>query len=78
LKSIVNVEFKKAHNSILFIGVDNDAIFPPEFTAKIANSYKDKNSLVDLKIFEGRSHFICGEKGLEEVAGYVFDWISKQ
>ena len=64
-KSIVNVEFKKAHNSILFIGVDNDAIFPPEFTAKIANCYKEKTSLLDLKIFEWRSHFICSEKGWE-------------
>lgn len=78
LKSIGNVDFKKVHNPLLFIGGGNDAIFPPEFTAKIANSYKDKSSRVDLKIFEGRSHFICGEKGWEEVAGYVSDWISKQ
>ncbi len=78
LKSIGNIDFKKAHNPLLFIGGANDAIFPADFTAKIANSYKDKNSRVDLKIFEGRSHFICGEKGWEEVAGYVSEWISKQ
>lgn len=78
LKSIGNVDFKKAHNPLLFIGGANDAIFPADFTAKIANSYKDKNSVLDLKIFEGRSHFICGEKGWEEVAEYVLNWIKKQ
>lgn len=78
LKSIGNVDFNKAHNPLLFIGGANDAIFPADFTAKIANSYKDKNSILDLKIFEGRSHFICGEKGWEEVAGYVLNWIEKQ
>lgn len=78
LKSIGNVDFSKAHNPLLFIGGGNDAIFPPEFTAKIAGSYKDKNSLVDLKIFEGRSHFICGEKGWEEVADYVSEWIASR
>ena len=78
LKSIGNVDFKKAHNPLLFIGGSNDAIFPADFTAKIDNSYKDKNSVLDLKIFEGRSHFICGEKGWEEVAEYVLNWIEKQ
>lgn len=78
LKSIGNIDFKKAHNPLLFIGGANDAIFPADFTAKIAGSYQDKNSILDLKIFEGRSHFICGEKGWEEVADYIAGWISKQ
>ena len=78
LKSSASIDFAKPHQPLLFIGGSNDTIFPPEFTTKIAHTYKDKNSIVDLKIFEGRSHFICGEKGWEEVAGFVSDWLKNQ
>lgn len=76
-KSIAKVDFKKAHQPILFIGGEKDHIFPTSFTKKIANSYKDKNSVSDYKSFEGRSHFICGEEGWEEVADYIQNWIQK-
>jgi pimeloyl-ACP methyl ester carboxylesterase len=74
LKSFSNADFKKPHQPILFIGGGKDNIFPPELTKKIASHYTDSNSRVDLKIFEEKSHFICGEKGWEEVADYTLDW----
>lgn len=77
LKSFAKVDFKKAHNPLLFIGGENDTIFPAAFTKKIAGSYKDKNSRVDFKSFAGRSHFIAGEKGWEEVADYTLNWIKE-
>lgn len=77
LKPFAKVDFRKAHNPLLFIGGENDAIFPAAFTKKIAGSYKDKNSTVDFKAFAGRSHFIAGEKGWEEVAEYTLNWIAK-
>ncbi len=77
LKSFANVDFKKPHNPLLFIGGENDNIFPAGFTKRIAGNYKDKNSLVDFKSFAGRSHYIAGEKGWQEVADYVLSWISK-
>ena len=77
LSSFANIDFKKPHQPLLFIGGAKDAIFASSFTKRIAGSYKDKNSLVDFKEFEGRSHFIAGEKGWEEVAGYVLNWIKK-
>lgn len=78
LKSFAKIDLKKAHQPLLFIGGENDAIFSSKFTKKIAGSYKDKNSIVDFKEFAGRSHFICGEKGWEEVADYVLQWIEKR
>ena len=77
LDSFSNISFKKPHEPLLFIGGGNDAIFPASLTRTIAGSYKDKNSRVDLKIFEGKSHFICGEKGWEEVADYILHWYEK-
>jgi hypothetical protein len=31
--------------------------------------------VTDFKAFAGRSHFICGEPGWEEVASSVADWV---
>ena len=30
-----------------------------------------------VKIFDGKSHFICGEPGWEKVADYIIDWYEK-
>jgi pimeloyl-ACP methyl ester carboxylesterase len=78
LKSFASIDFKKPHNPLLFIGGSNDNIFASSFTKKIAGSYKDKNSITDFKEFEGKSHFICGEEGWENVADYILNWIGKQ
>ncbi|SHL76073.1 alpha/beta hydrolase [Flavobacterium saccharophilum] len=77
LNSFSNIDFGKSHEPILFIGGGSDTIFPPSLTSTLANKYKDKNSRVDLKIFQGKSHFICGEKGWEIVADYILDWYEK-
>ncbi|RDB07930.1 alpha/beta hydrolase [Runella aurantiaca] len=75
LTSFAKIDFKKPHNPLLFIGGEKDNIFSSSFTKQIAGSYKDSNSTTDFKEFAGRSHFIAGEKGWEEVAEYVLNWI---
>ncbi len=77
LNSFSNIDFKKSHSPILFVGGGNDHIFPPALTQTIAGRYKDTNSKVDVRIFEGKSHFICGEPGWEKVADYILDWFEK-
>lgn len=77
LNSFSNIDFNKPHNPILFIGGGSDAIFPSSLTTTLARKYKDNNSRVDLKIFQGKSHFICGEPGWEAVADYILDWYEK-
>ena len=74
LKPYSNIDFKKPHQPILFIGGGNDHIFPPSLTKAIAGKYSDASSRVDVKIFEGKSHFICGEPGWQDVANYVLNW----
>ena len=78
LKSFAKVDFNMPHNPLLFIGGDKDNIFHSSFTKKIAASYKDQNSISDFKAFPGKSHYLCGEAGWEEVADYVSNWIKKQ
>lgn len=74
LNSFSNIDFKKAHVPILFIGGGSDQIFPPGLTTTLARKYSHKSSRVDLQIFEGKSHFICGEPGWEKVADYILNW----
>lgn len=75
LTSFAKVDFSKPHAPLLFIGGGKDTIFASSFTKKIAARYKDPNSRVNYKHFEGRSHFIAGETGWEEVAAYALSWI---
>lgn len=72
--SLAYIDFKKAHAPLLFIAGGSDHIFPASFTKTIAGSYKDAGSQVDLKVFEGKSHFICGEPGWEKVADHILNW----
>ena len=74
LDSYSNIDFKKAHTPLLFIGGGNDHIFPASLTRTIANKYQDKNSVVDLKIYDGKSHFIAGEPGWEKIADDISAW----
>jgi pimeloyl-ACP methyl ester carboxylesterase len=74
LNSFSNINFKKPHVPILFIGGGRDNIFPPQLTQTIASDYQDANSKIDIQIFEEKSHFICGEPGWESVADYILDW----
>lgn len=77
LNSFSNIDFRKPHEPVLFIGGGSDNIFPTSLTTTISKRYKDKNSRVDLKIFEGKSHFICAEPGWEKIADYILDWYEK-
>jgi len=77
LNSYANIDFRKPHQPILFIGGGSDNIFPASLTRTIAGKYRDKGSKADLKIFEGKSHFICGEPGWEKVADYILEWYQR-
>lgn len=72
-----NIDFDKPHQPLLFIGGGKDKIFPSTLTSTLANKYRDGNSIVDLKIFDQKSHFICGEEGWEKVADSILHWYKK-
>jgi pimeloyl-ACP methyl ester carboxylesterase len=77
LNSFSNIDFDKPHAPVLFIGGGKDNIFPQTLTQTIARKYKDKKSRVDIKVFEDKSHFICGEPGWEKVADHILNWHEK-
>lgn len=69
------IDFKKSHQPLLIIAGEKDNIIPASLNRKNYKAYKDKHSKTDFKEFPGRSHYICGEKGWDEVASYIHNWI---
>ena len=72
---MVNIDFKKQHNPILIIAGEKDNIVPVSLIEKNFKAYNNKNSRIDFRVFEDRTHYICGQTKLEEVAKYIHEWI---
>ncbi len=69
------VNFRNADRApLLFIGGENDVIMPASLNRKNYRKYRHSPAITEYKEFAGRSHFIIGEAGWEEVAGYALDW----
>ena len=52
--------------------------FRPNLPKQWQGGIRTPIARVDVKIFEGKSHFICGEPGWEMVADYILDWYENQ
>ena len=59
---------------LLLIAGTHDHISPASVVKANYNLYKKGNGITDYKEFEGKSHYILGETGWEEVADYALDW----
>ncbi|MES2596185.1 MAG: alpha/beta hydrolase [Verrucomicrobiota bacterium] len=59
---------------LLLIGGEKDVIMPASLNRKNFRKYSRSSAVTEYKEFAGRSHFIIGEKGWEEVADYALDW----
>lgn len=60
---------------LLFIAGGNDHILPPAVQRENYNkSSRRSSALTAFKLFEGRSHYTCGEAGWEAVADFALDW----
>jgi len=46
----------------------------PALAQAAYNIQKRSSARTDFKQFDGRSHFLCGEKGWEDVAAFAIDW----
>ena len=69
------VDLTREHAPLLFIAGDQDRVIPDKLEQKVAAAYAPSAGVADFKEFPGRDHFICGERGWEEVASYVEGWL---
>lgn len=72
------IDFSAPHAPLLFIAGEKDNIIPSSLNLKNFNAYNDKQSKKDFKMFADRTHYICGQRGWEEVAEYCLTWINNQ
>lgn len=63
------------HPPMLFVGGAQDHLIPLDLVRKNKKRYTNPSSIVDLKVFSERTHFICLQPGWEEVAEFIYDWI---
>ena len=78
LGSAGQVDLQESHVPLLFIGGGEDAIIPSDFVRKNAAAYGASTGAVDLRIFPGRGHFICGQPGWEVIAKFIAEWITQR
>ncbi|MFG3344081.1 alpha/beta hydrolase [Streptomyces sp. NPDC048018] len=60
---------------LLFISGGNDQILPPSVQREnYERNAKHSKAVTAYKLFDGRSHYTCGEPGWEAVADLALDW----
>jgi pimeloyl-ACP methyl ester carboxylesterase len=72
------VDFKNNNRApLLLIEGLADKICPPPQVRSNYRKYKNSSAVTDYKEFDGRVHWIIGEDGWEEVAGYIAGWLER-
>ena len=59
---------------LLLIGGDQDHISPPAVTKATRKLYAKSHSTTDMRQYPGKTHWIAGQPGWEEVADYALEW----
>jgi pimeloyl-ACP methyl ester carboxylesterase len=71
------IDFAKPHAPLLFLSGSTDRFIPASLNYSNYKRYSHPGSVTDYKEFAGRNHFVLGQPGWEEVAGYALNWLAK-
>jgi pimeloyl-ACP methyl ester carboxylesterase len=75
LGSPAGVDFRNPQRApLLLIGGGSDHISPPSLNRTILNLQQRAPSSTELKEYPGRTHFMAGMDGWEEVADHALNW----
>jgi alpha-beta hydrolase superfamily lysophospholipase len=70
-----HVDFENHERApLLLIGGGQDHVMPPAVTRSTFKHYRKSRALTDIRMYDDRSHFTCGEPGWEELADGCLDW----
>ena len=74
-RAATKVDFKNDDRApLLLIAGEDDHTVPAVVDRSAAKHYRKSNAVTEYKEFPGRSHFIIGQDGWEEVADYALAW----
>jgi pimeloyl-ACP methyl ester carboxylesterase len=77
-RSPMRVDFGNSSRApLLLVAGSDDHIVPAVQNRSNYAKYRRSRARTDFKEFPGRSHWIIGQDGWEEVAGYVADWLEE-
>ena len=77
LTKVASIDFSSSHPPLLLVAGSNDHLIPASLNQTNYDKYKRSFSITDFKEFANRTHFIIGQSGWEEVAGYIAAWLEK-
>lgn len=78
ITKVAKIDFEKPHAPLLLISGTADHTIPASLNYSNYTRYKTSGSVTDYKKFEGRTHFVLGQEGWQEIADYALNWIQKQ
>jgi hypothetical protein len=73
--ALTRIDFSKSHPPLLFTEGSSDHFIPSSLNRTNFAKYKDPKSTTDFKEFRGRTHFVLGQEGWEEIAEYILQWL---
>jgi pimeloyl-ACP methyl ester carboxylesterase len=75
ITSVAKVDFAKPHAALLLISGTADHTIPDSLNYDNYRKYKSSGSVTDYKKFTGRTHYVLGQEGWQEVAEYIQNWL---
>jgi len=69
------IDFSAARGPLLMVAGELDRIIPAALNKKNAARYHKTAAPTELAVMPGRTHYLCGQPGWEEVADTVARWI---
>ncbi|MEC3981253.1 hypothetical protein [Amycolatopsis sp. H20-H5] len=73
--AVTKVDFTRPGRApLLFIGGSRDHIVPPAMNKENVHRYRNSASVTEYVEFPGRTHYIVGQDGWEDVADKALSW----
>lgn len=77
LTKTARVDFRKPHAPLLILSGSADHIIPSSLNYSNFKRYKNRDSIVEYKEFEGVNHYVVSLPDWKVQANYILDWIGK-
>jgi pimeloyl-ACP methyl ester carboxylesterase len=78
-RAATRVDFRRPGRApLLMIAGGEDHVAPPSLVRENFKRYRRSPAITEYREFPGRSHFIAGQDGWEEVADYALRWATEK